>query len=94
MASNLRTRLASFVDAILGREPTGQAAPPHTGIDPASKRHFTALIVGTLVIMTFGIIVAIVEDGPNTTTATPTVVATPSPAGARLTSGPSVAIAT
>lgn len=78
MAKNLRTRLDALADTILGHEPTGDAAPPRTGIDPSSKRHFLALIVGTLAIMTFGIIVAIVEDGPKTTTPTPTVIATPS----------------
>ena len=83
MIANLRTRLAALTDTVLGREPTGPAAPPRPGIDPASKRHYTALIVGTLVIMLFGILVALFEDTPSSSTATPTAVTTPSPAGAR-----------
>jgi hypothetical protein len=91
MPSQFRTRLARLAGTVLGHEPEGQAIPPRTGLDPTSKRHLTALIVGTLFIMVFGILVAIFEDGSGSSGATPTVVTAPSPAGALLTTNAGLA---
>lgn len=76
-------RLSNLTDLFLGREPAGEVAPTRPGTDPASKRHFLALVIGTLAIMTVGLLVAYFDDGESGTSATPTVITTPSPAGAR-----------
>ncbi|HEY7034594.1 MAG TPA: hypothetical protein VH482_24870 [Thermomicrobiales bacterium] len=93
MTNDLRRRFDKILDLVLGHEPAGEVALPRTGLDPSSKRHFLALIIGTLAIMTFGITVAVVEDGPKSTSATPTAVATPSPIGALPPTAPSLALA-
>jgi len=92
MARSLGKRLTDLTAAIAGREPTGPAAPPHTGTDPSSKRHLLALVVGTLAIMVVGLIVAFLDDGPSESTSTPTVVTAPSPAVTRPTVGPSTGL--
>jgi hypothetical protein len=86
MAKPFGKRLADLAATIAGRDPAGPAAPPRPGTDPSSKRHLLALVVGTLAIMAVGLIVAFTDDGPATATPTPTVVTTPSPAGAHLSS--------
>ena len=83
-------RLTDIAATVLGRERTGDATPPQTGTDSSSKRHFLALVVGTLAIMAVGLIVAFTEDGPSQSNSTPTVVTTASPAGARLNSESSI----
>ena len=83
MAKPFGKRLTDLAATVLGREPTGDAAPPRSGTDPSSKRHLLALIVGTLAIMAVGLFVAFTDDGPSQSTATPSVLITPSPAGSR-----------
>ena len=83
MAGKLGKRLAAIAAAITGRESTGDSTPPRTGTDPSSWRHLLALLIGTLAIMTFGLLVAIFQDSPSQPVLTPTVITTPSPAGAR-----------
>jgi hypothetical protein len=89
----IRNRLIDLASTVAGRERTGDSTPPPTGTDASSKRHFLALILGTLAIMTVGLIVAFTEDGPPDSNATPTVVTTPSPIGAQLDSNASIVAA-
>ncbi|MEA2599007.1 MAG: hypothetical protein QOF01_5476 [Thermomicrobiales bacterium] len=93
MARKFGNRLAEIAGTIVGREPTGGATPPRTGTDSSSKRHLLALLIGTLAIMTFGLLVAFLGDDPSQTTTTPTVVTAPSPAGARPSTGPLLVLA-
>jgi hypothetical protein len=93
MPTPFRKRLTDLAATVALRDRTGDATPPKTGTDASSKRHFLALIVGTLAIMTVGLIVAFTDDGPSQSTATPTVVTTASPMGARPSSMLSVVLA-
>ncbi len=79
MPTPTRKRLTDLAATITLRERTGDSTPPPTGTDPSSKRHFLALILGTLAIMTIGLLVAFTDDGPSEATITPTVVISPSP---------------
>jgi hypothetical protein len=93
MPTPFRKRLTDLAATVALRDRTGDATPPKTGTDASSKRHFLALIVGTLAIMTVGLIVAFTEGGPPDSNATPTVVTTPSPIGAQLDSNASIVAA-
>ena len=82
MATKRANRLMGLASTILGRDPAGDALPPQPGTDPASKRHFLALFIGTVAIMVVGVLVAFLEDDDtDEAAATPTIVVTPTAPG-------------
>jgi hypothetical protein len=83
MSNRIRSAIADLGAFIAGRE--SPAAPPRPGTDPTSKRHFLALVIGTLAIGVIGILVAVFYDaGSSDGTATPTPVVSPATVSGRL----------
>jgi hypothetical protein len=83
MSNRFRSTLADLGAFLAGRE--SPAAPPRPGTDPTSRRHFLALVIGTLAIGVIGILVAVFYDGGSSDgAATPTPVVSPATDSGRL----------